>query len=118
MHKFWSTIYSELATTILQHSDKRRKPWPKKLFDVGLTPVEEGFGSEVTLYYPGLYAGSTDLVSSTQWSVKLLLTSSKLIVRRRKNGSKIVCRSQHTLMAHDYVHQSRIEARSYHGMHA
>ena len=33
-----------------------------KIIEVGLTPVEEWYGSEVTLYYPGLYAGSTDLV--------------------------------------------------------
>jgi len=29
---------------------------------MGLTPVEEYYGSEVMLHYPGLYAGSTDLV--------------------------------------------------------
>ena len=34
----------------------------QKVIDVGLTPVETIYGSEVTLYYPGLYAGSTDLV--------------------------------------------------------
>ena len=26
----WNIMYSELATMILQGSDKRRKPWPKK----------------------------------------------------------------------------------------
>ena len=34
----------------------------QKVIEVGLAPVSEYFGSEVTLYYPGLYAGSTDLV--------------------------------------------------------
>ena len=33
-----------------------------KIIDIGLAPVTEYFGSEVSLYYPGLYAGSTDLV--------------------------------------------------------
>ena len=38
------------------------KAMAKKVIDIGLAPVEEYYGSEVTLYYPGLYAGSTDLV--------------------------------------------------------
>ena len=34
----------------------------QKIIDIGFTPIEEYYGSEVTLHYPGLYAGSTDLV--------------------------------------------------------
>ena len=47
---------------ILQGSDKRRVPWPNKIIEKGLSNVTEYYGSEVTLFYPGLYAGSTDLV--------------------------------------------------------
>jgi ATP-dependent exoDNAse (exonuclease V) beta subunit len=38
------------------------KPMAQKIIEIGLAPVDEWYGSEVTLYYPGLYAGSTDLV--------------------------------------------------------
>jgi hypothetical protein len=34
----------------------------RKIIDVGLEPLNEIWGSEVTLMYPDLYAGSTDLV--------------------------------------------------------
>ena len=34
----------------------------KKVIEKGLTPIDEYYGSEVTLYYPGLYAGTTDLI--------------------------------------------------------
>jgi len=34
----------------------------QKIIEVGLTPISEYHGSEVMLHYPGLYAGSTDLV--------------------------------------------------------
>ena len=92
----WSTIYRS-GYDDLTELGQEAKAMAEKVIDVGLTPVEEWYGSEVTLYYPGLYAGSTDLVCLTQWSKKLLLTSNKLIVRRRKNGSKIIiCRSQRT----------------------
>ena len=63
MHKFIESLCSrQLATMILQNSDRRRKPMAEKVIEIGLAPVEEYYGSEVTLYYPGLYAGSTDLV--------------------------------------------------------
>ena len=65
------------------------RPMADKIIEIGLAPVEEYYGSEVTLHYPGLYAGSTDLVCYIMaW--KLLLTSNKLTVRKRKNGSKII----------------------------
>ena len=34
----------------------------KQVIEQGLCNVSEYYGSEVTLYYPGLYAGQTDLV--------------------------------------------------------
>ena len=34
----------------------------EKIIEIGLAPVEEYYGSEVTLHYPGLYAGQTDLI--------------------------------------------------------
>ena len=58
----WNTISQELVTMILQHSDRRRKPWPKKLLMWVLHLWKNTMVPEVTLYYPGLYAGSTDLV--------------------------------------------------------
>ena len=33
-----------------------------KIIEMGLSPVKEYYGSEVTVHYTGLYAGSTDLV--------------------------------------------------------
>ncbi len=34
----------------------------KQVIEQGLCNVSEYYGSEVTLYYPGLYAGQTDLI--------------------------------------------------------
>ena len=34
----------------------------EKIIEMGLASVSETYGSEVMLHYPGLYAGSTDLV--------------------------------------------------------
>ena len=96
MHKFLEHYILGTGYDDLTALGQEAKAMAQKVIDVGLTPVEEYYGSEVTLYYPGLYAGQQT------WSVyitvvKLLLTSNKLTVRRRKNGSKIIiCKSQHT----------------------
>ena len=62
MHKFLENHITGVGYDDLTEIGQAAKPMAKKIIEVGLTPVEEYYGSEVTLYYPGLYAGSTDLV--------------------------------------------------------
>ena len=40
--------------------------WPLQVIQSGLSNITEYYGTECTLYYPGLYAGQTDLVGNTQ----------------------------------------------------
>ena len=91
-----SIIYSALATMILQGLDKRRKPWPKKL----LTWVLHQWKSILALksrYTTLVYTQVQQTWYVYTTVLKLLLTSSRPIVRRRKNGSKIIIfRSQRT----------------------
>ena len=58
----WNHYVQGVGYDDLTALGQKAKAMAKKVIDVGLTPVEEIYGSEVTLYYPGLYAGSTDLV--------------------------------------------------------
>jgi hypothetical protein len=97
MHKYLESFITDVGYDDLTELGQAAKPMAEKIMEVGLAPVSEYFGSEVTLHYPGLYAGQTEL----------LLTSSRPIVRRRKNGSKIIIfRSQrtpwHTTMSTDH----------------
>ena len=62
MHKFLESYVQGVGYNDLTELGQTAKAMAEKVIDVGLTPVEEYYGSEVTLYYPGLYAGSTDLV--------------------------------------------------------
>ena len=62
MHKFLEHYILGTGYDDLTGLGQEAKTMAEKIIDVGLTPVEEYYGSEVTLYYPGLYAGSTDLV--------------------------------------------------------
>ncbi len=62
MHKFLESHITGVGYDDLSPIGTEAKPMAEKIIEIGLTPVEEYYGSEVTLYYPGLYAGSTDLV--------------------------------------------------------
>ena len=62
MHKFLESHIQGVGYDDLTGIGQEAKPMAQKIIEVGLTPVEEYYGSEITLHYPGLYAGSTDLV--------------------------------------------------------
>ena len=62
MHKFLESHITGVGYDDLTAIGCQAKPMAQKIIEIGLTPVEEVYGSEVMLHYPGLYAGSTDLV--------------------------------------------------------
>ena len=62
MHKFLEHHIAGTGYDDLTPIGCEAKPMAKKIIEEGLLPVSEIFGSEVMLHYPGLYAGSTDLV--------------------------------------------------------
>ena len=62
MHKFLESHIQGVGYDDLTPIGCEAKPMAEKIMEMGLTPISEYYGSEVMLHYPGLYAGSTDLV--------------------------------------------------------
>ena len=62
MHKFLESHIQGVGYDDLTAIGCEAKPMAEKIIEMGFTPMEEYYGSEVMLHYPGLYAGSTDLV--------------------------------------------------------
>ena len=62
MHKFLESYVEGVGYDDLTGIGQEAKPMAQKIIEKGLSNVTEYYGSEVMLYYPGLYAGSTDLV--------------------------------------------------------
>ena len=62
MHKFLESHIQGVGYDDLTPIGCEAKPMAQKVIEMGLAPVSEYHGSEVMLHYPGLYAGSTDLV--------------------------------------------------------
>ena len=62
MHKFLESHITDIGYDDLTPIGREARPMAQKIIEMGLASVSEIYGSEVMLHYPGLYAGSTDLV--------------------------------------------------------
>jgi len=109
MHKFLEHYITGTGYDDLTELGQKAKTMAKKIIDVGLTPVEEWYGSEVTLYYPGLYAGSTDLVCLHDGKETVVDFKQSNRPKREEWIDDYKMQIAAYAMAHDYVHQSNIE---------
>ena len=109
MHKFLECHVTGVGYDDLTGLGQEAKAMAQKVIDVGLTPVEEYYGSEVTLYYPGLYAGSTDLVCSHNGKDTVVDFKQSNRPKRQEWIEDYYLQIAAYAMAHDYVHGSQIE---------
>ena len=109
MHKFLECYIEGSGYDDLTDIGVQAKPMAQKIIDIGLAPVDEYYGSEVTLYYPGLYAGSTDLVCKHNGMDTIIDFKQ---ANRPKNKDWIedyYLQIAAYCMAHDYVYGSQIQ---------
>lgn len=80
----------------------------QRIVDRGLADLEEIWGSEVTLYYPGLYAGATDLagIYDGQESICDFKQSNK--PKRKEWIGDYFTQLAAYAMAHNYVYNTKI----------
>jgi len=118
MHKFLEKHIQGSRYEDLTEIGKEAKPMAQKIIDVGLAPIKEYYGSEITLHYPGLYAGSTDLVcryrnedAAYGWGEMDTIIDFKQ-ANRPKQAEWIddyYMQIAAYAMAHDYIHGSNIK---------
>jgi hypothetical protein len=109
MHKYLECYIESKGYEDLTGIGVQAKPMAQKIIDIGLAPVDEWYGSEVTLYYPGLYAGSTDLVCRHNGMDTIIDFKQ---ANRPKNKDWIddyYLQIAAYCMAHDYVYNSQIQ---------
>jgi hypothetical protein len=109
MHKYLECYIESKGYEDLTDIGVQAKPMAQKIIDIGLAPVDEYYGSEVTLYYPGLYAGSTDLVCRHNGMDTIIDFKQ---ANRPKNKDWIedyYLQIAAYCMAHDYVYNSQIQ---------
>ena len=78
------------------------------IIDKGLCDVSEIWGSEVTLYYPGLYAGATDLVGIYDYEDSIIDFKQSNKPKRKEWIDDYFMQLGAYAMAHNYVYGSEI----------
>ena len=109
MHKFLEHYVLGTGYDDLTELGQKAKAMAQKVIEIGLAPVEEYYGSEVTLYYPGLYAGSTDLVCLHNGKETVVDFKQANRPKREEWIEDYYMQIAAYAMAHDYVHNSKIE---------
>ena len=109
MHKFLEHYILGTGYDDLTGLGQEAKTMAEKVIDVGLAPVEEYYGSEVTLYYPGLYAGSTDLVCLHNGMETVVDFKQSNRPKKLEWIEDYFMQIAAYCMAHDYVHNSQIK---------
>ena len=108
MHKFLESHIQGVGYDDLTGIGQEAKPMAQKIIEVGLTPVEEVYGSEITLHYPGLYAGSTDLVCLHNDMESILDFKQSNRPKSEEWIDDYFLQIAAYAMAHDYVYGSKI----------
>ena len=109
MHKFIEKHITGAGYDDLTEIGVQAKPMAQKIIDVGLTPVTEYYGSEISLYYPGLFAGSTDLVCMHNDKETIIDFKQANKPKREEWIGDYFLQIGAYAMAHDYIHGSNIE---------
>jgi len=108
MHKFLEAYITGTGYDDLTELGQTAKPMAEKVIEIGLAPVEEYYGSEVTLFYPGLYAGSTDLVCNHNGLESIVDFKQSNRPKKKEWVEDYYLQIAAYAMAHDYVHGSSI----------
>ena len=108
MHKFLEHHILGTGYDDLTGIGQEARPMADKIIEIGLAPVEEYYGSEIMLHYPGLYAGSTDLVCLHNDMETIVDFKQANRPKKEEWIQDYYLQIAAYAMAHDYVHGSKI----------
>ena len=109
MHKYLESYITEVGYEDLTDTGKQAKTMAEKVVELGLAAIDEYYGSEVTMYYPGLYAGQTDLVCIHDGKDAIVDFKQANRPKREEWIDDYKLQIAAYAMAHDYVYNSTIE---------
>ena len=109
MHKFLEKHIEGYGYEDLTDIGVQAKPMAQKIIQTGLAPVSRYYGSEVTLYYPGLYAGTTDLVCMHNNMDTIADFKQSNRPKKEEWIEDYYLQIAAYAMAHDYIHGSIIQ---------
>ena len=108
MHKILEKYIIENGYLDLTENGLQAHNMAKQVIERGLCNMTEYYGSEVTLYYPGLYAGQTDLVGVHKGEDAIIDFKQTNKPKKREWIEDYFMQLSAYGMAHDYVYKTTI----------
>ena len=108
MHKFLEKYIEGVGYEDLTTIGREAKIMAQKIIESGLKNITEYYGSEVSLYYHGLYAGATDLVCMHDGMETIVDFKQANRAKRREWIEDYYLQIAAYAMAHDHMHGSQI----------
>ena len=110
MHTYLEAYVRGTGHKDLTSVGKEAEPMAKKIIRDGLIDLNEIWGSEVTLYYPELYAGATDVVGIYNGHESIIDFKQTNKPKRREWIEDYFIQLGAYAMAHNYVYQTKIQS--------
>jgi len=110
MHTFLEAYVRGTGHKDLTSVGKEAEPMAKRIIEAGLGDLEEIWGSEVTLYYPDLYAGATDVVGIYNGRESIIDFKQTNKPKRREWIDDYFIQLGAYAMAHNYVYHTQIQS--------
>ena len=110
MHKFLECYIDGTGHKDLTSIGKEAEPMAKRIIEAGLGDLEEVWGQEVTLYYPGLYAGATDIVGVYEGQPAIIDFKQTNKPKKREWITDYFDQLGAYCMAHNYVYGTKIQS--------
>ena len=108
MHKILEKYIIEEGYLDLTNVGKEAHNMAMQVIQNGLSNVTEFYGSECTLYYPGLYAGQTDLIASHKGDMAVIDFKQTNKPKKREWIEDYCIQLAAYTMAHNFVHRTNI----------
>ena len=110
MHRYLEAYIDGSGHKDLTSIGKEAEPMAKRIIEAGLGDLGEVWGQEVTLYYPGLYAGATDIVGIYEGKPAIIDFKQTNKPKKREWISDYFCQLGAYCMAHNYVYGTKIQS--------
>ena len=108
MHKILERYIGEEGYLDLTQVGKNAHNMAMRIIEQGLSNVTEYYGLESTLFYPGLYAGATDMIALHKGEMAIIDFKQTNKPKRREWIDDYCLQLAAYAMAHNYVHKTNI----------
>jgi genome maintenance exonuclease 1 len=110
MHKYLEAFIEGSGHKDLTSIGQEAERMAQKIIESGLGDLEEVWGSEVTLYYPDLYAGATDIVGIYNGRESIIDFKQTNKPKKREWIDDYFVQLGAYAMAHNYVYRTKIQS--------